>query len=405
MEYKYEALDQEGKPRSGIVNAATDEAAILALQRQGLTLTSFSASDQTGGPLGFLKGLNFFSGVSTKDLVILSRQLATLFEAQVSPLRVFRLLGEQTKKDFLRTVLTTVSDDLQGGSSISQALAKHPKVFSSFYVNMVRAGEETGKLNSTFMYLADYIERSYEVTSKVRNAMVYPGFIIITFVGVMSLMLTFVIPKIGAILIENGSELPIYTKIVLGASDFLIDYGIFVLIGAIVGGYFLAQYSKTPQGSIIISQLKLGIPYVGDLYRKLYLSRIADNLQVMLASGISAVRAIEITAEIVENDIYQAILREVLEGVKGGAPLHEMFGRYPEHIPSIMVQMLQIGNETGETSTILDRLAKFYNREVNGAVDTLVSLIEPIMIIMLAVGVGVLLASVLLPIYNSTSNL
>lgn len=404
MEYRYEAIDAEGKPRSGVVNAATDEAAILSLQRQGLTLTSFGAATESSS-LPFLKNVSFFSGVSSKDLVILSRQLATLFEAQVSPLRVFRLLAEQADKPFLKEVLMTVSDDLQGGTSISQALSRHPKVFTAFYVSMVRAGEETGKLNETFVYLADYIERSYEVTSKVRNALVYPAFIVLTFVAVMSLMLTFVIPKIGAILVESGGELPIYTRIVLGMSDFLVDYGVFLLAGVIVGGYFLVQYMRTPGGRVIVSQLKLGAPLLGNLYTKLYLARIADNMHVMLASGISAVRGLEITASIVENDVYEAILNEVLEGVKAGSPLHEMFARYPQQIPPIMVQMLQIGNETGETATILDRLAKFYNREVNTAVDTLVSLIEPIMIVLLALGVGFLLASVLLPIYNTTSTI
>ncbi len=404
MEYRYEAIDQQGSPKSGVVNAATDEAAILALQRQGLTLTSFGAAAESGS-LPFLKNISFFSGVSNKDIVILSRQLATLFEAQVSPLRVFRLLAEQSGKPFLKEVLVGVSDDLQGGTSISQALGRHPKVFTNFYVSMVRAGEETGKLNETFVYLADYIERTYEVTSKVRNALVYPGFIVLTFIAVMSLMLTFVIPKIGSILVESGGELPIYTKIVLAMSDFLVDYGIFLLIGIIVGGFFLMQYTKTPGGRVIVSQLKLSAPLLGNLYTKLYLARIADNMHVMLASGISAVRGLEITASIMENDVYETILHEVLEGVKAGAPLHEMFSHYPQQIPSIMVQMLQIGNETGETATILDRLSKFYNREVNTAVDTMVSLIEPIMIVMLAVGVGFLLASVLLPIYNTTSSI
>lgn len=404
MEFKYEALDQAGKAVSGTVSAATQDAAVASLQRKGLTLTALNLSGQKN-ILEFLRDFTLFGGLSGRDLVLLSRQIATLFEAQVSALRVFRLLAEQAEKPFLRRVLTEVSDDLQGGNSISKSLARHPKAFSDFYVNMVRAGEESGKLDQTFLFLADYIDRSYELTSKARNALVYPAFIMLTFVAVMTLMLTVVIPKIAAILIDSGQELPIYTAIILGFSSFLVDYGIFLLIALIVGGFFAYRFAQTPQGKVAVSGLQLSIPYVGTLFQKLYLARIADNMHVMLTSGISAVRALEITASVVGNPIYEGILHDALEGVKGGSPMSTAFARYPREVPAIMVQMLQIGEETGELGNILERLAKFYQREVSAAVDTLVSLIEPILIVALAVGVGFLLAAVLLPIYNSTSAL
>ncbi len=325
----------------------------------------------------------------SRTLVLLSRQIATLFEAQVSALRIFRLLAEQADKPYLRGVLAQVSDDLQGGNSISTSLGKHPKVFSAFYVNMVRAGEESGKLDQTFLFLADYIDRSYELTAKARNALIYPAFIMVTFVGVMVLMLTVVIPKIGSILSDSGQELPVYTQIILGFSGFLVDYGIFLLIGIIVGGYFLWRYIQTPVGHMALSRLQLSFPYIGNLYQKLYLARIADNMHVMLTSGIAVVRSLEITAEVVENDVYSGILHEAIESVKGGAPLSQALARYsPGDIPAIFAQMVQIGEETGEMGTLLERLAKFYNREVNAAVDTLVSLIEPALIVALALGVG-----------------
>ncbi len=404
-EFKYEALDSSGKAQSGSVSAASQDAAIAALQRKGLTLTSINGGGNKS-ILEQLQGVTLFGGVSARDLVILSRQIATLFEAQVSALRVFRLLAEQAEKPFIRQVLVEISDDLQGGSSISKALEKHPKVFSDFYVNMVRSGEESGKLDQTFLYLADYIDRSYELGSKAKNALIYPAFITLTFFGVMTLMLTFVIPKIGAILADSGQELPIFTQIILGLSNFLVDYGIFLLIALIVGGFFMFRYVQTPAGKHAWSQFKFAIPYVGSLYQKLYLSRIADNMNVMLSSGISAVRALEITANLVEDDIYEGIIREAIESVKSGSPFSATLIKHsPGLIPGIFVQMIQIGEETGEMGHILERLAKFYNREVNAAVDTLVSLIEPILIVALALGVGFLLAAVLLPIYNSASSL
>jgi len=405
MDFKYEALDQAGKPVSGVLQAATRDAAVTMLQRKGFTLTAIEGS-QKAGLLDQLRAVTFFGGISSRDLVILSRQIATLFEAQVSALRVFRLLSEQAEKAFVREVLTSISDDLQGGTSISKSLEKHPKVFSDFYVNMVRAGEESGKLDQTFLFLADHIDRSYELTSKARNALVYPSFIMFTFVAVMTLMLTVIIPKIGSILVDSGGELPVYTRIILGFSSFLVDYGIYLLILLIVGAYFFWRYSQTPLGQKSLSGIKLSIPYVGTLYRKLYLARIADNMNVMLGSGISAVRALEISAEVVGDPTYQALLVDAVEGVKGGTALSATFGRYvPDDIPPIFAQMIQIGEETGEMGSLLERLAKFYSREVNTAVDTLVSLIEPVLIVALAVGVGFLLAAVLLPIYNTASAL
>jgi len=404
MEFKYEALDQEGKPTSGVVNAVNQDSAIEALQRRGLTITAFtSGSSKTF--LQSLGSISFFSGASTRDVVILSRQISTLFEAQVSALRVFRLLAEQAEKPIIRQALIAISDDLQAGSSISKALGKHPKVFSEFYVNMVSAGEESGKLDQTFMYLADYLDRSYELTSKARNALVYPGFIMITFVAVMVLMLTVIIPKIGTIIEDSGQEMPFITSVVLGISYFFVDYGIFLLIALIIGGYFLVRYVQTPLGRAALSRFQLSVPYVGALYKKLFLSRIADNMHVMLSSGISAVRALEITASVVGNDVYERILRDAVEAVKAGTTMSQSFARYPDEVPAIMLQMLQIGEETGELGNILDRLSKFYTREVNAAVDTLVSLIEPALIISLAVGVGFLLAAVLLPIYNTAGTI
>jgi type IV pilus assembly protein PilC len=396
MIFRYQALDQNGQTAAGTVDAITLDVAIASLQRRGLVISSIQPE---GEKLGLSTAITFFDNVSNRDLVILSRQIATLFEAQVSALRTFRLLGEQAEKPLIRRTLTEVSDDLQAGNAISKALAKHPKVFSEFYVNMVRAGEESGKLDQTFQFLADYLDRSYELLTKARNALIYPAFVMATFVAVMVLMLTLVIPRISSILIESGQEIPVYTKIVMSISSVLTNYGIFLIALFIIGGFFLARYARTEAGSNSFSRFKLTLPYIGNLYQKLYLSRIADNMQAMLGSGIPAVRALEITANVVGNKVYEVILFEAMQSVKTGNPISETFSRYPE-IPSIMVQMLQVGEETGEMGSILEKLAKFYRREVNNAVDTLVNLIEPVLIVALALGVGVLLASVLIPIYN-----
>ncbi len=396
MLFKYRAIDQDSHEREGTIEAPSQEVAIAALQRRNLIISSIQSNEEKG----LLEmEIPLFNRVSNKEIVILSRQIATLFEAQVSALRIFRLLAAEVDNKRLAEVLSAVADDLQGGSPISKALGRHPKVFSNFYVNMVRAGEESGKLSETFGYLADYLDRSYDVVSKAENALIYPIFVIAVFFGVMALMLTLVIPKISAVLLDSGAKVPVYTRIVIGFSNFLVNYGIFILIALVAGGIYLWQLRKTAQGKLVLDGLKLSVPYVGDLYSKLYLSRIADNFSTMLLSGVSVVEALDITASVVENAAYEQVLHEVGADVKGGSSISDAMAKHPE-IPGIMVAMVKVGEETGELGKILTTLAKFYNREVTNAVDTLVGLIEPIMIVLLGLGVGTLLAAVLLPIYN-----
>lgn len=401
MLFNYKAIDQKGSENRGSIDAISLEVAISSLQRRGLVIESINPADKKSF---FQKDFSVFSRVSNKDVVVLSRQLATLFAAQVSALRVFRLLAGETENIMLAKTLTAVADDLQAGSAISKALAKHPKVFSEFYVNMVRSGEESGKLDQVFVFLADHLDRSYAVNSKARNALIYPAFVVFTFVVVMVLMLTVVIPKISTILTDSGQEIPIYTKIVIGLSQFFVTYGVFILAAAVVGGFFLYRFLKTPAGRLSLDDIKIKIPFVKNLYQKLYLSRISDNMNTMLVSGISMVRALEITSEVVGNEIYKRALVDAMEAVKGGRSVSDSLAE-KRIIPGIMIQMIKVGEESGELGSILKTLSDFYEREVVNAVDTLVDLIEPAMIVLLGLGVGFLLASVLIPIYNISANI
>ncbi|MFZ2763840.1 MAG: type II secretion system F family protein [Minisyncoccia bacterium] len=395
MLFNYKALENSGKQTSGSIEAVSVDVAIGSLQRRGLIIAEIESAVKES----WLSKIQFGSGVSHKDIVMLSRQMATLFEAQVSALRVFTLLSAEMENVALRNSLVQVTEDLQGGSNISKALAKHPSIFSDFYVNMVRSGEETGKLNETFNYLADYLERNYEVVSKARNALIYPAFVVTVFIVVMGLMFTVIIPKISLIIIESGQVIPLYTRIVFAVSDFFVNYGFIIPVILVVGGFFLLRYTRTIEGKRALAHFKLEFPYIGTLYKKLYLSIIADNMNTMIASGIPMIKAIEVTAAVVGNDIYREILEESLLAVKGGSSFSQSLSQY-EEIPGILVQMIKVGEESGELGSILATMAHFYQKEVLNAVDTLVSLIEPVMIVFLGVGVGVLMTSVLIPIYN-----
>lgn len=396
----YQALDKEGNQKEGTITAVNQDVAINSLQKRGFIISDIK--DTEGGGSIFDTKITWLERVSMKDIVIVSRQLATLFGAQVSALRVFRLLGAENENPKLSRALNEIAEDLQGGSAISAAMEKHPKVFSSFYISMVKSGEETGRLDETFEFLADHLDRTYEVQAKAKNALIYPAFIVFTFITVMSLMLTMVIPKISSILIESGQEIPIYTKAVIGLSEFLVDYGLYFLILLVIGIFIFLRYGNKGAGKETVDRFKISIPYVGSLYEKLYLSQLADNLNTMLASGIPMVRALELTKDVVNNEIYRIAIDDVIDQVKGGNSLSDSLARHPE-FPGILIQLVRVGEETGNVGEILGTLSKFYRREVTNAVDTLVGLIEPVMIVLLAVGVGFLLASVLIPIYNISS--
>ncbi len=396
MTFKYKALDKDGATKDGLVEAINIDIAIDALQKRGLSIVTIKPEEEAKG---LLSNISFFDKVSNKDVVILSRQMATLFQAQVSALRVFQLLAMQSENALLRRKLKEAVDDLQAGNSISAALGKHPDVFTPFYINMVKAGEESGKLDETFMYLADYLDRNYEVTSKVKTALIYPAFVIFTFVAVMILMLVVVIPKISVILKDSGQAVPIYTKIVLGISDFFVSYWVLLLIAIIVGGFFLWRYLQTIAGKMAFDDMKISTPIIKNLYSKLYLSRIADNMNTMLISGIPMVRGLDLTSSVVDNLVYKKILEQTVEDVKGGSSVSSALEKH-EQIPGIFVQMVRIGEETGQLGNILKTLANFYRREVTNSIDSIVSLIEPAMIVLLGLGVSFLLAAVLVPIYS-----
>jgi len=406
MLFSYIGTDTNGEAKEGTVDAQNIDVAISSLQRRGYTITAIEpmAEQKKLTAAIFNTHFSYFEHVSNKEIVMFSRQIATLFEAQVSALRIFRLLATEAENPLLRSILEQISDDVQGGSSISVAMGQHPDVFSPFYVSMIKAGEESGRLNEVFMYLAEYLDRTYEVMSKARNALIYPAFVIVTFIGVMTLMMTMVIPQIAGIIKESGQEIPIYTKFVIGMSDIMTHYIGFLIIFIGLVGAGVWRFARTDIGARTMDELKLAVPGLGDLFKKLYLSRVADTMSTLLQSGLSMVVALEITSEVVGNKVFEEILIACIEDVKGGKSVSDAFAQF-SHIPGVMTQMIKVGEESGSLSTILETLAKFYRREVDTAVDTVVGLIEPIMIVLLGLGVGFLLAAVLVPIYNITNTI
>lgn len=398
MTFIYKAVTATGEKKEGSIDAPNKDLAIAGLQRRGYIVVSIKGEEEKS-----VFQMNLFERVPMRDIVILSRQIATLFDAQVSALKAFTMLASNAENPLLRRKLTAVSDDIQSGTTISNALSKHPDVFTEFYVNMVKAGEESGKLNQVFSYLADYLDRQYALTSKTKNALIYPAFVIGIFIIVMVLMFTLIIPKLSEIILASGADIPVYTRIVINVSEFFVNYGLFVLIFLVVTGFYVWRLSVSESGKRYLDGLRISAPAIGKLFTKLYLSRIADNMNTMLSSGISIVRSLEITGAVVGNKVYEAIMTDAVSAVKEGKSFSDALEKH-DQVPKIMVQMIKVGEETGGMANILKTLAAFYAREVDDAVDTLVGLIEPVMIVLLGLGVGTLLVSVLVPIYNIASS-
>lgn len=404
MIFKYKVIDKNGAELEGLLETANREMAVSSLQRREYVIVSVNEStDQKGKSFKDYLTLDiqiFKPTVKDKDIVIFSRQIATMFEAGVQALKSFRLLAAESDNMALREVLTSLSDDLQSGVSLYKAFQKHERVFTKFYINLVKAGEEAGKLSETFLYLADYMERSYELKQKTKKALTYPAFVVATFIIIMTIMVIFVIPKMADMLTQQGQALPVFTQIVLGISNAITGYW-YIIGPGLVGAFIMTKrWAETPEGRAYLDIVKLKIPVINNTYEKIFLARLADNLNTMLSSGVSIVNALEITAEVVDNYVYEQLILRVSEKVQNGSALSQALSEEGGQIPNIMIQMVKIGEETGELGYMLKNLSRFYKQEVERSIDGMVAMIEPIMILGLGAGVAILLSSVMMPMYN-----
>lgn len=403
MIFHYSAINANGNKEEGDVEATSLDQAIVIIQKKGFTsiLEVNEKIKQEDNAFIALSNKYFKQKITSKDVVMFSRQVATLFEAGVSALRAFRLLAQENENKNLQEQVLGVADDIETGLSLSAALSKRPELFSNFYVNMVKAGEESGKLNEVFLFLADYLDRNYELNQKIKKALTYPGFVIGTFFAIMIGMLTFVVPKMAAMFAEEGATLPLVTRIVLGMSNLFVKYGpiTFPVMGLCI--YVFIQWSKTDKGAFAIDEFSTKVPVLKNLVQKIFLQRLADNMNTMLTNGVPIIKAIDITTSVTENRVYKQLLERVSIKVQTGKSFSKALYEEPL-VPNILVQMVHIGEETGELGYILKNLSVFYRRELDTAIDSMIGLIEPAMIVSLGLGVGVLVSAILLPMYSLT---
>lgn len=400
MEFTYKAKTNTGTLTEGKVEASSEESAVIILQNKGLVIFSLLPVKKDL----FSADLNqMLARPNLKDVVIFTRQLSTLIDADIPLAEGLRTLTQQMDKPSLKKIIGAISESVEGGSSLSTALAAFPKLFSSFYIKLVQSGEVSGKLHTSLQYLADYLERSQAINSKIKGALSYPAFVLFSLTVVAIIMVTYVLPQLLSIFKEAGAnDLPFTTKILIWVTDFVHSYS-YVLLGIIVAATAgLWQYVKTPAGRLKYDAFKIKIPSLGMVIRNLYLARIGESLATLVAAGISILDALKITADLVGNQIYRNILLEAEESIRGGGSISEIMSRHPE-VPPLFASMVAIGEKTGKLDFMLSHISKFYKSESDGAIDNISQLIEPILVLLLGIGVAILVSSILLPIYSLVS--
>jgi len=400
MKFNYQARSKKGEMQTGTVEASSREAALALLQRHNLFVTLLERAEEGGA--FYARKIKLFERVSKKDIVNFSRQLSLMFKSKIPLVAALNSIASQTKNPGFREKILALSQEVEAGTLFSQALSSYPKLFSTFYISMVKSGEASGTLSESLTYLADHLEREYHLFSKIQGAMIYPILIVVVVIGVLVMMMFFVVPSMTKVLLETGQELPFVTKAVIALSDFLRSWGWLLFLAILGVGIFLFRHFKTVEGKKLKDKYLLKIPMVSSFLRMIYLSRFAENLSTLIGGGLPIVNALEITGEIVGNDVYQTIIFQVRDEVKKGEKISSILAKYPTEFPPILTQMVTVGEKTGTLDESLMNVVDFYHKEVERSIDNLLSILEPVMVIFLGGIVAGLMGAILLPLYKMT---
>ncbi|MES2876516.1 MAG: type II secretion system F family protein [Patescibacteria group bacterium] len=403
--FNYEAVNQKGDHLTGSFDAGDRSAVIKNLIGQGLQ--PLSIKEESGTSSRAL--LRLFRGgkVKSDELVIFTRELSAMVGAGVPLLRALNSLQDHADSQTLKKLLLTIIKDVEGGDQLGDALAKHPNTFNDVYVNMVRAGETAGILDDILKRLAYQQEKNATIRKKVKSAMTYPMVLVgITILAFFGLML-FVIPQIGKILTDLGgadAELPMLTQIMLGISSLIIGYWFILFPLMFAGMFMLLKYMRTPSGKKLLHTFVLKVPGLKVIIMKIAIARFSRTFSALIGAGVPVLEALDVTAKAVGNVVYEKALVDAAKAVEGGSTLSAEIEKNPL-FPSIVPQMLAVGEETGQTDTVLVKVADFYEEEVDVAIDGISAIIEPVMIVFMGGMVGLIAASVMMPIASLSSSI
>jgi len=405
--FKYTAIDANGKQKTGTVEAGSQDEASSKLSASGLMPTKIvdaggstptKAASSKGGKKSKKSG-GFGKVIKGEDLTTFTRQLATLLDAGLPLLRAIEVMIRQEKNVRFQGVLEQIADQVKSGNSFSDGLAQHPKIFDRLFINMVRAGEAGGVLDVVLSRLAGFMEKALKTKKKVKAAMVYPVVVVGVAVSIVALLMVVVVPKFQTIFEDmlDGAALPGPTQLVVGISNFMRGNIILTVVILVVGFFGIKFFLKTPIGSKMFNWLSINIPKVGDLVRKVNIARITRTFGTLLSSGVPILQSITITKDITGNKFYEDALTRIHDAVRDGESLAAPMARETV-FPNMVTSMVDVGEETGELSEMLNRVADNYDEDVDNAVAGITSIIEPVMIVFLAVVVGFIVIALFLPI-------
>lgn len=394
--FSYKVKDSRGTESEGAVEAENEAQASEVLRERGYQVLSVTAREaESVGEVRF----TFLQRITPKDVVVFSRQLSVMVGASVAIVRSLRTAARQTTNTKLRAIVLDIANEVEGGVRLSDAFNKHPRVFGSFYINMLRSGETSGKLDEVLLYLADQQEKDYDLRQRVRGAMTYPIFVLVMLFVVGTVMMIFVVPKLTAVLAESGVQLPISTRMLIATSHFFVRFW-YLIVGGAFGAVFGFQAAqRTPAGKRVIDNLLIRLPVFGPMMRKIYMTRITHSLSTLIEGGVDMITALKVVAGIVGNEAYREIMIKTVQEVAAGNSMTTVW-RSNKIIPDMVTQMVAVGEETGKLQVVLERLTEFYTREVNASVANLSTAVEPLIMVIMGVAVGALVMAIILPMYT-----
>jgi len=401
MRFNYQARNKEGLVQVGVIEVGSKKEAISLLQGEGLYVTHLEAVEFK--PF-YARHVEFLGKANRKDIMMFCRQLSMMLKSGVGLVESLTALSLQIQKKDFRGQISKIAAEVEGGVYFSEALAKFPKVFSNFFINIVKSGEATGKLSETLTYLAEHLEREYTLISKVRSGMTYPAFIMSVFVGMGTFGIFFVLPSFKETFDSLDIDLPILTRMVLGFGDFAKDWWWAMLSLIVLLILFIWRYLKTEEGKEVMGRSSLKIPLIGPVARKIQLARFSENLSTLILAGLPISQALEIVGGATSNVIYQRIVLDAQEGVRRGETMSSILEKNPRHIPNLVIQMIRVGERSGRLDEALMNVANFYQGEVNRRIDGLVDIIEPLLIVILGGAVALLMISIIVPVYKGMSS-
>ncbi len=397
MKYTYRARTKEGKIETGTIEAYSKETAALLLQKYNVFVTSLQEQEDESPWFKFVVERS----VNKKDITIFFRQLSVMLQSRVPVVQSLQSLASQTAKNKFKEVINKVSTLVEEGIPLSEALNTYPNIFDNFYISLVRSGEASGNISGALDYISVHLEREGDIVSQLRQAMVYPIFVMGVLVIVIGIIIVAVIPRVVDLIKESGSKPPLFTRITLSFYEFLQHWWWALAVGLLLLVLAIIFYLRTNEGKEGYDKIALKIPFLGEMLKKVFLARFCGNIATLITAGISINRALEITGEAVNNVVYKEIIHEIGRGVSEGEKMSSVMAKHHSYFPPFVIQMIKVGEETGKLDKTLVEVVNFYQKEVKRSVDLFTSLIEPVMIIFLGIIVAALAISVLAPLYGA----